>query len=80
VSDLYTPGDAIREREAQEWEQMQKAAAAAEQAKADRIERWAEALSVLPEAELIAIAQRWSSYTEAIVPSAERALELKARR
>ena len=75
-----TAGDAIRAREVQEWERMQKAATAAEQVKADRIERWGKALSVLPEDELIAIAQRWSSYTESIVPSAERAIAIQRER
>jgi uncharacterized protein YaiL (DUF2058 family) len=72
-----TAGEAIRQREVQERERMQKAAAAAEQAKADRIERWGKALSVLPEDELIGIAQRWSSHTESVVPAAQRALDIK---
>jgi hypothetical protein len=76
----FTPGDLLREREAKEWKRMQEAAAAAEQARQDRIERWGRALSTLPEDELIAIAQRWSSYTESIVPAAERALAFKKGR
>jgi hypothetical protein len=74
---MVTPGDDIREREAREWKQLQDAAAAAERARLDRIERWGKALSVLPEDDLIAIAQRWSSYSEAIVPSAERAIQIQ---
>jgi hypothetical protein len=77
---MMTPGDAVRAREVREVEQMQKAAAAAERAQQDRIERWGRALSVLPEDELIAIAQRWSSYTESIVPAAEKALDFKKGR
>jgi hypothetical protein len=74
---VYTPGDLIRTRERQEMERMQEAAAAGERTRLDRIERWGKALSVLPEDELIGIAQRWQSLSEAIVPSAERAIQIQ---
>jgi hypothetical protein len=74
---VITPGDALRERGVREWEQMQKAAAAAERVKADRVERWGRALSVLPADELEQLAQGWSSFTEAVKPSAERALDIQ---
>jgi hypothetical protein len=74
---IITPGDAARVRELREAEQMQKTVATAEQVKADRIERWGAALSVLPADELTQLAQGWSSFTEAVKPSAERALQLQ---
>jgi hypothetical protein len=72
-----TPGDALREREAQEVKRAQEAAAAAERARLDRIERWGKALSVLPEDELIGLAQRWQSLTDSVVPAAERAIQIQ---
>jgi hypothetical protein len=67
----------LREREAQEVKRAQEAAAAAERARLDRIERWGKALSVLPEDELIGLAQRWQSLTDSVVPAAERAIQIQ---
>jgi hypothetical protein len=38
---VYTPGDAIRQREFEEWKRMRDGAAAAEQQRLERIARWA---------------------------------------
>jgi hypothetical protein len=73
----YTPGDAVREREFQEWKRMRDGAAAAEQQRLCRIARWGKALSELPADELIGLAQRWQSLSESIVPAAQRALEIQ---
>jgi hypothetical protein len=53
------------------------AVAAAERVKADRIERWGAALSVLDEYELDQLAQGWSSYSECVKPAAQRALDIQ---
>ena len=74
---VYTPGDAIRQREFEEWKRMRDGAAAAEQQRLERIARWGKALSVLPSDELIGLAQRWQSLSESIVPAAQRALEIQ---
>ena len=72
-----TPGDSLRELEIRERAQMQEAVAAAERVKADRVERWGRALSVLPEYELDQLAQGWSSFTEAVKPACQRAIEIQ---
>jgi hypothetical protein len=72
-----TAGDAIRQREFEEWKRMRDGAAAAERMKADRIERWATALSSLPTDELTQLAQGWSSFTELVKPSAQRAIDIQ---
>jgi hypothetical protein len=74
---FYTPGDVARGHEAQEVKRAQEAMATAEQRRRDRIERWGRALSVLPADELTQLAQGWSSFTEAVKPSAERALQIQ---
>jgi len=75
-----TAGDAIRQRERQEMEQMQRAAAGAEAARQDRIQRWAKALSTLPEDELVGLAQRWQLLSESIPQAAQAALDLKKQK
>jgi hypothetical protein len=72
-----TAGDAIREREFQEWKRMREGAVAAEQQRLDRIARWGKALSVLPTDELTQLAQGWSSFTELVKPSAQRAIDIQ---
>jgi hypothetical protein len=74
---VFTPGDSLRELEIREWVRMQEAAAAAERMKVDRVERWAAALSVLPTDELTQLAQGWSSFTELVKPSAQRAIDIQ---
>jgi hypothetical protein len=76
----YLTGDSLREADLARVKRLREAAAAAERTKQDRIERWGKALSVLPEDELLGIAQRWSSLTEAIVPAAQRALDIQQER
>ena len=74
---VYTPGDALREQEFQEWQRMQNAASAAEQQRLDRVQRWAKALSVLPEEELVGLAQRWQLLSESIPQAAQVALDIQ---
>jgi hypothetical protein len=74
---VYTPGDAIRQREFEEWKRMRDGAAAAEQQRLERIARWGKALSVLPTDELTQLAQGWSSFTELVKPSAQRAIDIQ---
>jgi len=70
-------GDAIRMQEFEQWKRQQDAAANAERQREDRLERWAAALSVLPTEELTQLAQGWSSFTELVKPSAQRAIDLQ---
>jgi hypothetical protein len=74
---IVTPGDAVRQREFEEWKRMRDGAAAAEQQRLDRIARWAKALSELPADELVGLAQRWQSLSESIPPAAQAALEIQ---
>jgi hypothetical protein len=72
-----TAGDAIRQREFEEWKRQQDSSAAAERQREDRLQRWARALSVLPTDELTQLAQGWSSFTDLVKPSAQRAIDLQ---
>jgi hypothetical protein len=65
------------ERDARALHEAQEQAAAVARAKQDRIQRWGEALSVLPLEELQQLAQGWSSFTEAVKPAAQRAVDIK---
>jgi hypothetical protein len=76
----YAPGDSLREADRAAMKRMREAEAAAERVKVDRIERWAVALSVLPEYELDQCAQGWSSFTEAVKPACQRAIEIQRER
>jgi hypothetical protein len=73
----YAPGDSLREADRAAMKRLREAEAAAERVKADRIERWGAALSVLPEYELDQLAQGWSSFTEAVKPACQRAIEIQ---
>jgi hypothetical protein len=73
----YAPGDSLREADRAAMKRLREAEAAAERVKVDRIERWAAALSVLPEYELDQLAQGWSSFTEAVKPACQRAIDIQ---